>query len=401
LTGAGISAASRYRPRYRARAGSEVHVLAGDDEDELTMAHAALSRLNFQDQGTSALFYSGRQENSSALAEVLGPSFSAIHMVADATAALSLAADAVAAGTCQQAVVLASALGPPMHDGAAAFSIEAGAPLAALQGRGFGGATASVPAYLDAIGQAVAAAGWKEYEPDVVCFPHSSLKTVAAAVKSAGFTARLRSSGMSAPLEGLYEALAGAQPGDRILFLDDCSTVCAFAFEVRGRMPRIQSGEGAGVEVPDVPALLRRRSRPSVGAAISDVFRAREAGTVLRLEAGYCTRCDQYLYPAAPICPMCRKSDHLQACRLPRHGSILTFTDDTLAGSNGEPIRIAVVDFSSQGRFLCQVTDYTPGTAEPEMEVELVLRRLASAPVNQPYYWKCRPTVLLAGEGAA
>jgi uncharacterized OB-fold protein len=401
MTGAGISAASLYRPRYRARVGGVVQVLSGDDEDELTMAHAALSRLTFADQGTTALFLAGRQEASPALSDALGASFTSIHRLADAATALSLAVDAVAGGAHEQAVVVSSTLGSPLHDGSTAFTIEADAPLAQLQGRGFAGSIATVPACLNAIGQALAEAGWREGGPGVICYPPSIHKSIASVAKSAGLAGRLRSSGMAAPLEALYETLAAAQPGEKILFLGDGGTVCALAFEVRGRMPEAQWGHRLSIEVRDVQDHLRRRSRPSFGAVISDTFRARETGAVLRLEACYCAWCDQYIYPPSPRCALCRKSDHLQACRLPRHGTIFTFTEDTLAGANGESIRIAVVDFGGQGRFLCQVTDDCPGTTELEMEVELVLRRLMSAPVNQPYYWKCRPAVQAPGEGGA
>ncbi|WP_162824403.1 hypothetical protein [Peterkaempfera bronchialis] len=109
----------------------------------------------------------------------------------------------------------------------------------------------------------------------------------------------------------------------------------------------------------------------------------------LRLTGMWCAACEAPEYPAAPACPRHGPAADLRPHEMARTGRVLSRTSDHVFPVGG-PLTTAVVRLDSGGRFYGQVA--AGHDAAIGDEVELVLRRIATAPGAAPrYFWKILP----------
>lgn len=81
--------------------------------------------------------------------------------------------------------------------------------------------------------------------------------------------------------------------------------------------------------------------------------------------------------------------------------TIATFTVDRLAYSLSPPVVAAVIDFDGGGRFQCELTDVDPDSVAIGDRVGMTFRRLYTVDGVHNYFWKARPLIDAAGEGAS
>ncbi len=203
--------------------------------------------------------------------------------------------------------------------------------------------------------------------------------------------------GTAMPFLMLAQALDRAQPGDLILLAGYGEGADAILFRATSALsaldrPRLKS-DSRPIHCSSYPVYrkLRDYMRSSTGGPeISNVFWKREERQNVRLQGTLCPKCGAVHYPPSKTCPSCRNRDGLTEKALARTGRLFTFTKDYLYDSPNPPAVMAVVDLDGGGRLLCQMTDVQERDVEIGMPLEMVLRRLRDSSQNHHYYWKCR-----------
>lgn len=202
--------------------------------------------------------------------------------------------------------------------------------------------------------------------------------------------------GTPLPFSLLCKALDLAKSGDFILVVSYGDGADALLFRVTDtKQPRPQTRDSLTLEVPSY-GIYRRfrdftRSAAEDGAVISNVMFEKEEKQNVRLYATRCMNCDTLQFPPTGVCVKCRNREGLQEVRLPRRGTIFTFTKDYLYAAPKLPTVLAVLELEEGARFYCQVTDIDPDKVKIGQNVELTLRRLKEGGGMHHYYWKCRP----------
>jgi hydroxymethylglutaryl-CoA synthase len=203
--------------------------------------------------------------------------------------------------------------------------------------------------------------------------------------------------GAAMPLLVLAQALDLSRPGDLILCAGYGEGADGLLFQVTneiGELPRPLVRDTRAFEYPSyqIYRKLRDYLREEVsGPDISNVLWEREEPQNMRLHATFCPKCESVQFPMTRICSNCRNTTGLCEKPLGRTGTLFTFNKDYLYSGPVQPTVNAVVDLDGGGRFLCQMTDVEEREVEIGMRVELVLRRLREAESMHHYYWKCRP----------
>lgn len=465
---AGIRDISVYLPLYRVERrsiagawGKElagVRPVANFDEDAITMASAALSRLDFKGRSINMLYFASPQMpyrgmlNAGILAQVLGLPPDAVAEDGStcgrgATLALRDAARALKSGETAGALVVTAEVPrarpgseeeQDAADAAAAVDLDRGPGMAELigtascrsdllekwlpGGREFSSSSdarfaarygfeqpcvEAVQAVLRQAGispedvqwAAVAAPNLRQYRAvlkKLALRPQVSLEQVYTGIGSCG---------AAMPLLLLYQALRQAAPGDVILVGGFSGGVDALLFRVTGDVLGFQAGKSflepeTNMLIDYVELLKRKRIIPmeELAPEASPVLSWREREDILHLSGQRCTVCSAIQFPRRRICWKCRAKDSFVDFPLERSGRVYTFTADYLYPNPFGATIMAVIDVTGGGRLYTQMTDCSRDDVHIGVPVELCLRRLHQGGEFNNYFWKARPLSEPGGE---
>ncbi|MBW1711840.1 MAG: OB-fold domain-containing protein [Deltaproteobacteria bacterium] len=436
--------------------------LANFDEDSLTLAVAAAidclsgmepQRVDGLYLATTTPPYAEKQTATTAAVaaglrpDVLTADFG--HSLRASTAALRAAADAVAARTAEQVLVVAAdtRLGRPgsaeemtLGHGAGALLLGRDKVVAALEAshsvcheildvwrpqgspfvRSWEKRFAVQEGYDQAMTQAVAGlfekTGLKAADFKKAVFPAADAKSAAALAKRFGFDpqtalqdlllAQVGQTGTAQALMLLGAALEEAAPGDRILLANYGQGADAFVLAVTEEISKLPPRRGvkghlASKHVSDDyrACLLSREILPGAEpvypvpfGGVSAPALYRETDQNLRLLAAKCQNCGTVQYPPQRICVKCRTQDKFETVSLSdKRGRIFSYAMDHVSSAIDLPAVVAVVDFEGGGRLECLLTDREVKDIALDLEVEMTFRRLFRRGDIVNYCWKARP----------
>ncbi|HKZ50154.1 MAG TPA: OB-fold domain-containing protein [Dehalococcoidia bacterium] len=361
-----------------------------------------------------------------------------------ATAALRAAADAVSSGSARKALVVAADRRPGepgsnweqmLGDGAAAVLLSAEGPIQikALHSitsdivgpwrrtedrfvQSFDAKLETDYGYVQSVAQAAGAvlkkAGLEPKEIAKAAFYAPDPRAYTAAARKLGLEqAQLQDSlfnsvgnaGTPLALIMLAGALEEARPGDRLLLASYGNGSDAFLLEVATE-PRRPAGHRSLAAylaskrfIPTYTIYASQRGMvereappPPQGSA---AIYWRDTAFELRFHGARCKGCGLVHYPIPRVCDQCGTRDTLEEVKLPRRGTVFTFTLDHLLRGEylNTPIPRVVIEIEGGGRAFLEMTDTDPSEVKIGMPVELTFRCLHEAAGFHNYYWKCRP----------
>jgi len=361
------------------------------------------------------------------------------------TIALRSAFDAVKAGSARCALVIASDVRPAapgsgleanFGDGAAAFLIGDGDPIATLDG--FAAVADEITDVWRPAGHAFVHS-WEDrfvvqegYAPNVAAAAQAFFERTqtnaanydrialygpdARAHGDAARAAGIGKDQLVAPLFGrlgnagtgfapllLISALETAKAGERILVVNFGNGADATAFRTTAQIEKLEPRRGVAWN------LARRR----VVARYDDYLSARgfqtkewDAGTNPGLSATIlfrerdddlsflgqqCRKCRAIQFPAQRVCETCFAKDQFDRVRLSdRIGKVVTYTFDYFYPTPNPPTIVTIVDVDG-ARIHLQVIEIAPDETKIGQEVEFVFRRVHESGGRPNYYWKGIP----------
>lgn len=202
----------------------------------------------------------------------------------------------------------------------------------------------------------------------------------------------------------LAAALEYANPGDKLLWVtygDGCDVMALTVTDAveRCRQKRSVQRMVSSKAETTYPKYLRWRdlvaieppNRPrSEPASAPALARDRKCG--LALFGSQCRKCGTIQYPVQRICMECRAKDDFDYYPFAnKEGKIVTFSHDNLAVSPDPPTTLAAVDFEEGGRMMLDVTDRDPAVVQVGLPVEMTFRKFRRVEGLQVYWWKSRP----------
>ncbi|MBM3267276.1 MAG: OB-fold domain-containing protein [Candidatus Sericytochromatia bacterium] len=432
-----------------------VRAVAWFDEDALTMAveAGAEALLGTERQAVGAVFVATTSAPfaEKSVADVVAAALDLRGEILTAdfggstrafSAALRAACDAVQAGSCRNALVIASDMRqvppgspaePGLGDAAAAFVVGSDGLLAEIEqlvtlsddftpvwrlaGDRFLSSDDDKVAQEAYVAAALQVA---RRTLDAAARDTADLTTIVAyAPDSGAFRTLLRASGMgekfhTATLHGevgnsgaanlplqLCAALEEAQPGDRLLAVNWGGTADGLLLRCTDAVAQVPGAARRGIQTwldgraaLQYQEYLRHRDLlASPGGLWSlDPFSSltaarRESRQLLRLHGVRCQACGAVLYPVRPACRACGGDGPFDDFRLARRGVVVTWNRDHVYPGFGSPVANVVVDLEGGGRLLTQLAEGTPAIGMP---VELALRRLHAGRNLPHYFWKAR-----------
>ena len=117
----------------------------------------------------------------------------------------------------------------------------------------------------------------------------------------------------------------------------------------------------------------------------------RDQKEILPLHGGKCPKCNTIQFPIHRICVECGYRDGLQEVKLPRKGTLFTFTHDYLTETPDPPTTHVVIDLDGGGRVYVQLTDCESEQVQIGMPLELTFRKYHEGYGLKNYFWKARP----------
>lgn len=463
---AGIISYGVYLPNYQMTgdilakawgrpAGKGAKVISNYDEDSLTMAVAA-SLECLEDLGAGlidGLYFSsttppyGEKMNASVVATALDLNKSALTMdigssLRSSTNALKVAFDSVSSGSRKNVLVAASDsriaepgsyLEPFLGDGAAAFLIGVGNPIADIIDHfsvfdGFPDVwrkqderflrhddirysrTEDYTKNMKSVIEGLFSEGNYRAEDfsKVVLFSPDP-RSHGYLAKGLGFTPEqvqdplLGRTGLIGCAHGLMmlaAALDQSKPDDLILFANYGDGADAFAIRAtkfiddfdRDTIPEIERERksiGSYTRYLSFRNLLGEYQMETPFSAIP--LLRREEDLNIRLHGKKCNGCGKIMTLALKICPHCKSTKDFIDVRLSKTGRIVTYSQEYYYPTPEPPITMAVVDLKGGGRLLAQMTDAEADEIKVDMPVELTFRKLHTGGGFVNYSWKCRP----------
>lgn len=469
---AGITSIGAYVPMYRLE-GEEIgrmwrtggtggeKAVAGYDEDSLTMGIAAAQdciRRSPREPGslyfaTTTSTYKEKQ-HAAIMASVLDLERTArtadiTNSLRGGTTALSTAFDAVKAGSCTDALVVASdcRMGAPkgrfehlLGDGAAALMIGAEDPIAEIEasyslysdftdvwrtetdiflrsGEGrFIEEAGYTPIMQEAIAELMKRTGTAPGDFAKIVFYAADQKQHAGLTKKMGFEPSrvqdpifrsIGNTGTAAVLIMLVQALVEAQPDDRILVAGYGDGADTFIFRVTKRIGQMRETPAMGEMLARKKSIdygtyltwrslvpLETSSLPERGES-SLASRWRERKLISSLYGVKCRKCGtpqvHSIGQNLRICAACQAKDEFEPYRFSnRKGKLFTYAIDHLQPTRNPPGVNGVIDFDDGGRFMCELTDCEPSKVKIGMPVEMTFRRLLGKGIAN-YFWKAKP----------
>lgn len=205
-----------------------------------------------------------------------------------------------------------------------------------------------------------------------------------------------------APLQ-LIAALERAKPGDAILLANYGDGADALSFETGDAIQKLDPRRGVAWHlerrrgVRDYDKYLKARglqkaewdagSHPGLSATVH--FRERD--DELSFRGQRCTRCDAIQFPAQRVCATCYAKDEFEPTRLSdRVGHVVTYTFDFFFPTPDPPTVVTVLDVAG-ARIHLQLVNCPPAEVKTGMPVEFEFRRIHEGGGRPNYYWKGTP----------
>jgi hydroxymethylglutaryl-CoA synthase len=116
----------------------------------------------------------------------------------------------------------------------------------------------------------------------------------------------------------------------------------------------------------------------------------REEELNIRLHGKKCNGCGKVMTLALKICPHCKSAKEFTDVRLSKKGKIVTYSQEHYYPTPEPPVTMAVIDLEGGGRILAQMTDTDAKEVKVDMPVDLTFRRLHSGGGFVNYSWKCK-----------
>jgi len=450
-----------FNPGLRGLAKGE-RTMAGWDEDAITMAvEAARDGLEGRDRAAGGRVflastthpYDDRQ-NAGIVANALnlGAALAVLDVTGSQRAGTSALAQALAAPAAGDTLVAAGehrkakAASPlEMHygDGAAAFVVGTGAPVARLVGAHSEtvdfvsqyraadvahdyvweerwirdeGYMKIVPAAIAAL---MKATGAKPESVTHFCMPCTLGRVLPSVAKRAGIpegavrdtlAATCGDTGAAHPLLLLAHALEDAKPGDRILVAAFGQGCDALLFEVTDAIAKLPARRGVKgslarrKEETNYPRFLSfndhialergMRAEGDKGTPLSTLYRNRDM--ITGLVGGRCRACGTVQFPRGRYCvnPQCNALDSQDD--QPFSGTpakVMSYTADALTYSPDPPHYYGMVQFDGGGRMMADFTDIDDGQVEVGMSMRMMFRikEHDAARGFVRYFWKAAP----------
>jgi len=119
----------------------------------------------------------------------------------------------------------------------------------------------------------------------------------------------------------------------------------------------------------------------------------REVKGELALNGTKCNVCGTPQYPPQRVCMICKTKDQFTPYNFSNlKGKVSSFSHDHMMETLDAPVTLTVVDFDGGGRIMCDMTDRDPDKTVVGMAVEMTFRKLYYVGGIYNYWWKCKPT---------
>lgn len=431
----GITSFGAYIPFFRLNRAAIASGLKGErpfanfDEDSITMAvAAALDCMHgIKRESIDGLFFASTtspyREKQAATTVAVAADLRRDIITADyantlkaGTTALRSAADAVAAGTAQQVMVVAAdiRLGAPgslleqgLGDGAAAILMGGHDVLATLEGSyavcheimdtwridrtpyirswetRFAGSEGYEPTMMETVSGVLEKTGLSPKDITKVVFSTPDARASARLAGKLGFDPKsqlqdtlfgfIGDAGTPYAMMLLVAALEDSQPGDLLLLANYGNGADAFIFQVTEKIRDMDVRGGIkhhlqSKRVVDdyrtylycrgiLPGIESIYPVPYGHTSAPALFR--EVDKNLRFYGGKCKNCGKLQYPPQRTCVKCGTKDQFQPVRFSdKKGKVFTFSMDNVSSHIDSPAVIAVIDFDGGGRMESFLTDH-------------------------------------------
>jgi 3-hydroxy-3-methylglutaryl CoA synthase len=416
-----------------------IHCLEGVDRADVDGVLFASTTTPFREKQASALIARALDLRRDIQTADFGGSLRA------GTNALRAAIDSVAAGSARCVLVIASddrmaapgsALEANFGDGAAAFLVGEGRPIATLSGchaiadeivdvwrsagdpfvhsweERFVVQEGYLPKTAEAVEGLLAKIGCGADDCDRFALYAPDKRSHAALVQRLGLAServqdplfgRLGNAGAAfAPLL-LAAALEVATPGERLVVASYGDGAEALAFETLEHLEKLAPRRGVAWHlarrraVASYDRYLKARDlataewQPAAGPGLSATIHYRERDDDISLRGQRCRRCDAIQFPAQRVCETCFAKDDFGSLRLSdRIGHVVTYTFDHFFPTPDPPTVVTITDVDG-ARIHLQLVDCTPDQTRIGLQVEFVFRRIHASGGRPNYYWKGKP----------
>ncbi len=215
---------------------------------------------------------------------------------------------------------------------------------------------------------------------------------------------RLGTTGVAFAPVLLAAALEEAVPGNRLLWVSYGDGADAFSLRVGERINAIRDRRGVSwhldrrAELTDYDKYLRFRNlEPSdldrrAGVGVSATVHYRDRDEDISFRGQKCRVCGTMQFPFQRVCFTCYARDQFEQVRLSdRKGRVLSFTFDFFAGSPDPPLVVTTAEADGGCRLYLQMTDVSPKEVKLDLPVEFTFRKIHEYGGKPNYFWKCTP----------
>lgn len=251
-----------------------------------------------------------------------------------------------------------------------------------------------------------------------VAYPCLNARLYGSIAKGLGFApeqlqepllAAMGDAGAASPLLLVAAMLENAKPGDNIVVASYGDGAEAICFKVTEEITKVKDRKRLSsyltskreLEVYEKLLVFRGIIPHEAGfdgevAPTQLPLAWRERKTILALYGSRCRKCGTAQYPPQSVCvnPECGAVNEMDPLRFSdKKGTIFSVTEDNASYCPNPPLIFAMIDFEGGGRFLFDVADCGPGSAEVGMPVAMSLRRKYTDEFRgiYGYFWKAVP----------
>lgn len=202
----------------------------------------------------------------------------------------------------------------------------------------------------------------------------------------------------------LAAAIESAKAGDRLLLASYGDGADAYLLRVTDGIKKLSDRRGIRwhlerrAELDSYDKYLSfRHLQPSAvdrrgGAGVSATVHYRDRNEDISLHGHQCRRCGTIQFPFQRVCFTCYAKDEFDEVRLAdRTGKVLSHTFDFFAGSPDPPLIVTMVEAEGGARLYVQMTDASPREVKLELPVEFTFRKIHEYGGTPNYFWKCTP----------
>jgi len=201
----------------------------------------------------------------------------------------------------------------------------------------------------------------------------------------------------------LVAALEEAKAGDRLLLANYGDGCDALVLTVGERIDGLRDRRGIKRHLASKAMLANyakyARFRLLMDLGVTLIPRVtsylpitwRDRKQIYGLYGHKCRRCGTVQYPMQRICTQCQAKDDFDTIKLPRKGTLFTFSMSERAEVADPPWVNCIIDIEGGGRIPLGMTDRGSHEVEVGMPLEFTFRNLHAGSGYNNYFWKCRP----------